>query len=167
MRTSGRLDDPSPVKPEMQDEGQPESYIRGAAGGERPGQLGTLPKPAPPKACDVRGNSNGHRRHSRRTEAKGQPEDSDAGSAERERGRGNLETQPRRSAPLKPRTRRRVGFAEEPLIRCLITINWPEQVQEQDTLLPIVCGAGSELEAPSWCLTERCLRFVKPLRANA
>ena len=29
-----------------------------------------------------------HRRHSRRTEAKGQPEDSDAGSAERERGTG-------------------------------------------------------------------------------
>jgi len=32
MRASGRLDDPSPVKPEMQDEGQPESFITGAAG---------------------------------------------------------------------------------------------------------------------------------------
>jgi hypothetical protein len=33
MRTSGRLGDPSPVKPEMQDEGKPKSYIGGAAGG--------------------------------------------------------------------------------------------------------------------------------------
>jgi len=101
MRTSGRLDDPSPVKPEMQDEGQPESSITGAAGeGERPGQLGTLLKPVTPKACDVRGNSNGHRRHRRRFETKGQPEDSDAGSAKRERGRGNLETQPERSGKI-------------------------------------------------------------------
>ena len=95
MRASGRLDDPSPVKPEMQDEGQPKSFIRGAAGGKQAtGQLETWLKPAPPKACEVRGNSNGHRRHSRRTEAKGQPEASDAGPGERERGRGNPETQP-------------------------------------------------------------------------
>jgi hypothetical protein len=91
----GRLDDPSPVKPEMQDEGKPKSYIRGAAGGKQAtGRLGTWLKPAPPKECEVRGDSNLHRRHSRRTEAKGQPEDSDAGSGERERGRGNPETQP-------------------------------------------------------------------------
>jgi len=32
MRTSGRLDDLSPVKPEMQDKGRPESYITGGAG---------------------------------------------------------------------------------------------------------------------------------------
>ena len=95
MRESGRLDDPSPVKPEMQDEGKPKSYIRGATGGKQAtGRLGTWLKPAPPKECEVRGDSNVHRRHSRRTEAKGQPEDSDAGSGERERGRGNLETQP-------------------------------------------------------------------------
>jgi hypothetical protein len=31
MRASGQLGDPSPVKPEMQDEGKPKSYIRGAA----------------------------------------------------------------------------------------------------------------------------------------
>jgi len=101
MRASGQLDEPSPVKPEMQDKGRPESSITGAAGeGERPGQLGTLPKPATPKACEVRGNSNGHRRHSRRLEAKGQPEGSDAGSTERERGKGNLETQPGRSGRI-------------------------------------------------------------------
>lgn len=57
---------------------------------EPPGKLGTSLKPAPPKACEVRGNSNGRRRHSRRTETKGRPEDSDAGSAERERGTGQL-----------------------------------------------------------------------------
>jgi hypothetical protein len=55
------------------------------------GRLGTWLKPAPPKVCDVRGNPSGHRRHSRRDEAKGQPEDSDAGSAERERGTGQPE----------------------------------------------------------------------------
>jgi len=33
MRESGRLDDPSPVKPEMQDEGKPESYIAAAVEG--------------------------------------------------------------------------------------------------------------------------------------
>jgi len=32
MRESGRLDDPSPVKPEMRDKGKLESYIAGAAG---------------------------------------------------------------------------------------------------------------------------------------
>ena len=52
------------------------------------GKPRTLLKPATPKACEVRGNRADHRRHSRRTEAKGQPEDSDAGSAERERGTG-------------------------------------------------------------------------------
>jgi len=101
MRASGRLDDPSPVKPEMQGKGRPESYITGGAGeGEPPGQLGASLKPATPKACDVRGNSSGHRRHSRRPETKGQPEDSDAGSAERERGRGNPETQPGQSGKI-------------------------------------------------------------------
>jgi len=101
MRASGRLDDPSPVKPEMQGKGRPESYITGGAGeGEPPGQLGASLKPATPKACDVRGNSSGRRRHSRRPETKGQPEDSDAGSAERERGRGNPETQPGQSGKI-------------------------------------------------------------------
>jgi len=86
---------PSPVKPEMQDEGKPKSYIRGAAGGKQAtGRLGTWLKPASSKACEVRGNSDVHRRHSRRTETKGQPEDLDAGSGERERGRGNPETHP-------------------------------------------------------------------------
>jgi len=32
MRESRRLDDPSPVKPEMQDMGKPKSYIGGDAG---------------------------------------------------------------------------------------------------------------------------------------
>ena len=101
MRASGRLDNPSPVKPEMQDKGQLGSSIAGAAGsGEPPGKLGASLIPATPKACDVRGNSNGHRRHRRRPETKGQPEDSDAGSARRERGRGNLETQPGRSGKI-------------------------------------------------------------------
>jgi hypothetical protein len=60
MRASGRLDDPSLVKPEMLDKGQPESFIAGAAGkGERPGQLGTSLEAATLKACDVRGNSSG------------------------------------------------------------------------------------------------------------
>jgi len=51
MRASGRLDDPSPVKPEMQDEGKPKSYIGGEAGGKQAtGQPGTWLKPAAPKA---------------------------------------------------------------------------------------------------------------------
>jgi hypothetical protein len=79
----------------MQDEGKPKSYIRGAAGGKQAtGRLETWLKPALPKVYEVRGNSNVDRRHSRRTEAKGQPEDSDAGPVERERERGNPETRP-------------------------------------------------------------------------
>jgi len=35
MRASGRLGDPSPAKPEMQDEGKPKSYIGGEAGGKQ------------------------------------------------------------------------------------------------------------------------------------
>jgi len=51
MRPSGRLDDLSPVKPEMQDEGKPKSYIGGAAGGKQAtGRLETWLKPASPKA---------------------------------------------------------------------------------------------------------------------
>jgi hypothetical protein len=90
MRKSGRLDNPSPVKPEVQDEGQPKSYIAGVAGGgERhwgnpePGRNQQRRRYA--KFGATRAD---HRRHSRRTEDKGQPEDSDAGSAERERGTG-------------------------------------------------------------------------------
>jgi len=75
MRASGRLDDPSPVKPEMQDEGKLKSYIGGEAGGKQAtGRPETWLKPAAPKVREVRGNSSIHRRHSRRTEAKGQPE---------------------------------------------------------------------------------------------
>jgi len=47
MRRSGRLDHPSPVKPEMQDEGKPKSYIGGAAGGRQAtGKLETWLKPS-------------------------------------------------------------------------------------------------------------------------
>jgi hypothetical protein len=51
-RESRRLDDRSPVKPEMQEEGQPESFIAGAAGGRKThwGNPGTLQKPSAPKA---------------------------------------------------------------------------------------------------------------------
>jgi hypothetical protein len=46
-----------------------------------PGKPGTPQKPAALKASEVRGNSNGDRRHSRRDEEDGQPSESDAGSA--------------------------------------------------------------------------------------
>ena len=46
-----------------------------------PGKPGTPQKPAASKASEVRGNSNGDRRHSRRDEEDGQPSESDAGSA--------------------------------------------------------------------------------------
>jgi len=91
MRESGRLDDPSPVKPEVQNKGQPEICIAGAAGGkrERLGQPGTLLKPAPSKAWEVRGNLNGTSPAQPKTrERGGNPKDSDAGSAKRERDTG-------------------------------------------------------------------------------
>ena len=52
------------------------------------GKPRTLLKPAPPKAAKFGATRADQRRHSRRTGAKGQPEGSDAGSAERERGTG-------------------------------------------------------------------------------
>jgi len=48
---------------------------------EPPGKPGTPQKPAALKASEVRGNSNGDRRHIRRDEEDGQPSESDAGSA--------------------------------------------------------------------------------------
>jgi len=102
MRESGRLDNPSPVKPEMRDEGQPEFNITGVAGGGGSHRGNSEPhrNHHRRRRHEVRGNSNGKRRHSRRTGAKGQPEDSDAGSAERERIRGNPEPQPGRSGKM-------------------------------------------------------------------
>jgi hypothetical protein len=44
MRESGRLDDPSPVKPEMQEEGKPKSYI--GALQEEVGATGATRNPA-------------------------------------------------------------------------------------------------------------------------
>jgi hypothetical protein len=102
MRESGRLDNPSPVKPEMRDEGQPKFYITGVAGGGGSHRGNSEPhrNRHRRRRHEVRGNSNGKRRHSQRTGAKGQPEDSGAGSAERERIRGNPEPQPGRSGKM-------------------------------------------------------------------
>jgi hypothetical protein len=75
MRESGRLDNPSPVKPEMQGEGKPESYIAGAAGG----------------GGSHRGNSEPHRNRQRRRYAKfGVTRASIAGTAEGSKPRGDL-----------------------------------------------------------------------------
>ena len=71
VRGSGRLETPSPVKPEMQAEGKPEAYIGSAAGGrEETGQPGAL-----------RARQRGRMRES------GRLEDSIAGTA-KGRGRG-------------------------------------------------------------------------------
>ncbi|HMG87541.1 MAG TPA: hypothetical protein VK574_17540 [Terracidiphilus sp.] len=60
MRTSGRLDDPSPVKPEMQGKGRPEFFIAGAAGeGESNGATRNSAETSNAKGMLVRGNSNG------------------------------------------------------------------------------------------------------------
>jgi len=75
MRESGRLDDRSPVKPEMQDEGQPRSYIRGAA--EEVGATGETRNPAETSTAEGMRSS-------------GQLERTIAGTAEGPKPRGNL-----------------------------------------------------------------------------
>jgi len=75
MRESGRLDNPSPVKPEMWDEGKPEFYIRGAAG----------------ESGRHRGNSEPRGNQHRRRHAKfGVTRADIAGTAEGTKPRGNL-----------------------------------------------------------------------------
>jgi len=75
MRESGRLDDRSPVKPEMQDEGKPKSYIRGAA--EEVGATGETRNPAETSTAEGMRSS-------------GQLERTIAGTAEGPKPRGNL-----------------------------------------------------------------------------
>jgi len=75
MRESGRLDNPSPVKPEMWDEGKPKFYIRGAAG----------------ESGRNRGNSEPRGNQHRRRHAKfGVTRADIAGTAEGTEPRGNL-----------------------------------------------------------------------------
>jgi hypothetical protein len=94
MRPSRQLGDPSLAKPEVRDEGQPETFIAGVAGGrEVTGRLGASLKPATPKECDIWGDSNILRRHGRRTEDSGQPGASVAEAAAGCGVRGNPETQ--------------------------------------------------------------------------
>ena len=79
MRESGRLEDPSPVKPEMQDEGQPETCIRGAARSAGTGATWNFITGSAEDA-KVRGNSNPIAGTAKWTEDRGQPEDSVAGA---------------------------------------------------------------------------------------
>jgi len=74
MRASGQLDDRSPVKPEMQDKGRPESFIAGAAG--EGGSTGAT--------RETRWNRQ-RQRHAR----SGQLERTIAGTAEGSKPRGN------------------------------------------------------------------------------
>jgi len=75
MRASGQLDDPSPVKPEMQDKGRPASFIAGAAGeGVATGATRNLAETS---------NAEGMR-------CSGQLERTIAGTAEGSKPRGNL-----------------------------------------------------------------------------
>jgi hypothetical protein len=72
-RESRRLDDRSPVKPEVRNEGQPEVRIAGEAGGSRshrgnPEPCGNRQRQ---KASEARRNPSGDRRHSRRDEEDG------------------------------------------------------------------------------------------------
>jgi hypothetical protein len=93
MRDSGRLEDRSPAKPEMQDEGQPEGCIRGAAGGLR--NRGNLENQESESAdgCEIRGNSKIHQPAQPKDEEAGQPEESSLGAAKGCGVRGNPETQ--------------------------------------------------------------------------
>jgi len=54
MRLSRRLEDPSPAKPEVRDEGKPKTFIACVARRrEEPGRPGTSHKPATLKECDI------------------------------------------------------------------------------------------------------------------
>jgi hypothetical protein len=74
MRESGRLDDPSPVKPEVwRVKGNLNDRIAGDAGGSGSNRGNSEPrlKPAALKASEARGNPSGDRRHSRRDDEDG------------------------------------------------------------------------------------------------
>jgi len=84
MRDSRRLGTPSPAKPEVQNEGQPEDCIRSAAGGVR-----------------KRGNSPNHLNRQRGRHARvGATRGSMAGTTEGLKGRGNPELRRRRGSRL-------------------------------------------------------------------
>jgi hypothetical protein len=82
----------SPVKPEMQDAGQPEAYIADAAGGTRGWGNSTLRETGNAEGCEVRGDSKFHRRHSQMDRICGATRRFVAGAAEGTRGRGDPET---------------------------------------------------------------------------
>ena len=96
MRESGRLDDPSPVKPEVRNKGQPEDRIAGDAGGAG----ATRETWNPAETGSVEGiRSSGKLEWRSPAQPKGRGRWATIGIgrrlSQRKRGRGNLEPQPR------------------------------------------------------------------------
>jgi len=89
MRGSRRLGAPSPAKPEMQEEGKPEAWIKSVArGSEENGATRRITETSNAEGCEIRGNSKIHRRHGQRTGEAGQLAESVTRRGQRTRGTG-------------------------------------------------------------------------------